>query len=107
MDSTKEEDVASSKPFEGEFLKAFMMIQTMVEEFYQDWNKGEKGFPSHIEGKREGGGEGPPKTPPSSRSFLVGSLPSFEKKKKFDGKIDFNMPWLKLDIKFELPIYNG
>ena len=32
-------------------------------------------------------------------------MPSpFEKQK---AKIDFNVPQLKLDIKFELPIYNG
>ena len=36
---------------------------------------------------------------------LDGSLHSpFEKQK---GKIDFNVPQLKLDIKFELPMYNG
>ena len=42
------------------------------------------------------------------RTLFDGSLHSqFEKKKKFDKKIDFNMPQLKLNIKFELPIYNG
>ena len=108
MVSPKGEDVASSIPYEGENLKAFMRMQTMVEELYQDQKKGEQGGPYHTEGKREGGGEDPPKTPLSSPSFLNGSLHSpFEKQRKFDEKIDFNMPQLKLDIKFELPIYNG
>ena len=83
-------------------------MQTMVEDIYQDQKKGEQGGPYHTEGKREGGGEDPPKTPLSSPSFLDGYLPSpFETQKKFDGKFDFTMPQLKLDIKFKLPIYNG
>ena len=82
-------------------------MQALVEELYQDQKRGEQGGPSHVEGKK-GGGEEPPKTPPSSPSYLDGSLHSpFEKQKKFDGKIDLNMPQLNLDIKFELPIYNG
>ena len=53
----------------------------MVNELYQDWKKGEQGGPSHAEGKK-GGGEEPPKTPPSSLSYLDGSLHSlFEKQK--------------------------
>ena len=51
----------------------------------------EQGGPSHTEGKKEGGGEDPPKTPPSWPYYLDGSLPSpFEKKKKFDENFDFN-----------------
>ena len=52
MDSPKGEDATSSIPSEGEFLKAFMMMQTMVEDIYQDQKKGEQGGPSHLEGKR-------------------------------------------------------
>ena len=64
-----------------------------------------QGGPSHVEGKKEGGGEEPPKTPPYYPSYLDSSLHSpFEKKKE---KNDFNVPQLKLDIKFELPMYNG
>ena len=71
----------------------------MVEELYQDQNKFEQGGPSHTEGKREGGGEDPPKTPLSSSTYLDGSLPSpFENQKKLDGKINFNVPQLKIDI---------
>ena len=94
-----------SIPSEGDFLKAFMRMQTMVKELYQDRKKGERGSPSHVEVKKEGGGEEPSKTPPSSSSYLDGSMPfSFEKQKT---KIDFNVPQLKLDINFQLAMYNG
>ena len=54
-----------------------------------------------MEGKKEGGGEEPPKC----TIFSVVSLHSpFEMEK---GKNDLNVPQLKLDIKFELPMYNG
>ena len=36
MTSLKGEEAASSIPSEGEFLKAFMRMQTMVEDLYQD-----------------------------------------------------------------------
>ena len=51
MDSPKGEDGVSSIPYEGEFLKAFMRMQPMVEELYQDRQKGEQGVPYHTEGK--------------------------------------------------------
>jgi hypothetical protein len=82
-----------------------MRMQTIVEELYQDRKKGEQGGPSHTEGKKEEGGEEPPRTPPTSPSFLDVSTPSpFEKQKT---KVDPNMHHLKLNIKFELPMYNG
>ena len=108
MDSPKGEAATFSIPSKGEFLKAFMRMQTMADEIYQDRKRGEQGGPSHVEGKKEGGDEEYPKTPPPSPSYLDGSLHSpFEKKRKLDGKNDFNVPQLKLDVKFELPIYNG
>jgi hypothetical protein len=53
MSSPKGEEAASSIPSEGEFLKAFMRMQTMVEELYQDRKKGEQGGPSHTEDKKK------------------------------------------------------
>ena len=35
MSSTKGEATTSSIPYEGEFMKAFMRMKTMVEELYQ------------------------------------------------------------------------
>ena len=80
MSSPKGEEAASSIPSEGEFLKSFMRMQTMVQELYQDRKKGEQGGPSHTEDKKKGGDEDPPKTPPTSPSLFDGSIPSpFEK----------------------------
>ena len=104
MASHKGEEANSSIPYEGQFLKSFMRMQTIVEDIYQYQKKGEQGGPSHVEGKK-GGGEEPPKIPASFPSYLDGSLHSpFENKK---GTIDFNVPQLNVDIKFELPMYNG
>ena len=50
MYSPKGEEVSYSIPSEGEFLKAFMRMQTMVEELYQDRKRGEQGGPSHVQG---------------------------------------------------------
>ena len=72
MVSPKGEDGASSIPYEGEFLKDYMRMQTMVEDLYQDQKKGKKGGPSNIEGKGEGDGKDPYKSPPSLPYFLDG-----------------------------------
>ena len=82
MSSAKGEEATSYIPSKGEFLKAFMGMKTMVEELHQEWKKGEQRGPSHVEGKKEGGGEETPKTPTSSSSYLDIYMPSpFENKK--------------------------
>ena len=50
MSSLKGEEATFYIPSEGDFLKSFMRMLTMVEELYQDWKKGEQGGPSHTEG---------------------------------------------------------
>jgi hypothetical protein len=110
MASQTGEEKVSSIPSEGDFLQAFMRMQVMVEELYQDRKKGEQGSSSQVKGKEEGVGKDPPKTPPSpsTPSELDGSFHySDDKKKKTNEKIEVNMPQLKLDIKFDLPVYNG
>ena len=87
MASPNGEEATSSIPLEGYFLKDFMRMKTMVEEIYQDQNKGEQGGPSHVEGKKEWDSEEPCKTPPSSLSYPDGSIPS-----PFQGK--FKDPYL-------------
>jgi hypothetical protein len=47
----------------------------------------------------------PPSTPPSSPSSSSSSSKSNEKKNVHKNKHE--MPLLKLDVKFELPIYDG
>ena len=53
MSSPKGEETTSSIPSEGEFLKAFMRMQAMVEELYQDRKKAEQEVPSHVEDKKD------------------------------------------------------
>ena len=107
MSSPKGEEAASSIPFEGDFLKTFMRMQMMVEELYQDRKRSETGGPSHVEGKKEVGGEEPPKSPPSSPTYVDGSFSLHSPFGKQKGKIDLNVPQLKPDIKFELRMNNG
>ena len=52
MASPKGEEATSSIPYEGEFLKAFMRMQTMKEDIYQDRKRGEQGGPYHAKVKK-------------------------------------------------------
>ena len=107
MSSWKGEETTSPIPSEGEFLKSFMRMQAMVEELYQDRKKGEQGGQSHAECKMEVGGKEPPKSTQYSLTYVDGSSLYILCLKRKKGKFDLNVPQLKLDIKFELPIYNG
>ena len=53
-------------------MKDFMRMQIMLENLYEDRNIGEQGGPSYVEGKKEGGGEEPPKSPPYSPTYVDG-----------------------------------
>ena len=89
---------------ESQFMDSFMAMRAMVEEMYREFKKGRGESPSasetgkgveepllvaHLEGKGKGE-EPPPSTPPSS--------PKNKKKKT---------SLIKLDVKFDLPIYVG
>ena len=52
-----------------------------------------------------GNGDTPPPSPPSSTSSTISQPPPNSPKEH--GKIPPQTPLLKLDIKFELPMYNG
>jgi hypothetical protein len=54
-----------------------------------------------------GNGASPPPSPPSSSSSSSTSSRPLPNSPKGHGKIPSQIPSLKLDIKFELPIYNG
>ena len=58
------------------------------------------------EGKGEGGDGDPPKPPPYPPS-TYGSSFSHDEKKKQPTQFDPNAPLLKLDVKFELPMYSN
>jgi hypothetical protein len=77
-------------------------------------SQGEGSNPSRHKGSsgdktpdRNGGnGASPPPSPPSSSSSSTSSRP-LPNSPKGHGKTTSQIPSLKLDIKFELPIYNG
>jgi hypothetical protein len=72
---------------------------------YHERKKPEEGGPSvKVEG--EGGGGDPPKTPPSPSSSSSSSSGS-SSFKKHSKKTSSNLPLLKLDVKFDFPIYDG
>jgi hypothetical protein len=98
------------------FRKAFMDMTEMVKVLFEERNaifQGERSNPSKGKGdsgdknpKGNGGnGDTPPPSPPSSTSSTI-SQPT-PNSPKGHGKIPPQTPLLKLDIKFELPLYNG
>jgi hypothetical protein len=104
-------------PSEDEdFRKAFMDMTEMVKILFEERNarlQGESSNPSKDKGdsgdktpKGNGGnGDTPPPSPPSSTSSTISQPPP--NSPKGHGKIPPQIPLLKLDIKFELPMYNG
>ena len=105
---------------ERAFRKTFFDMIEMVKVLYEERNlrmQGESYRPPRIEGYPGGGGHGdgnkPPSTPPSSSppsspssssSSTTTTLPSVH---THTSKGASKSPLLKLDVKFELPMYNG
>ena len=77
----------------------------MVKELYQDQKRSEQGGPSHDEGKKKEVVRNLLKFHPLLRLILMVLCLLHLKNKKT--KDNFNVPQLNLDIKFELPMYNG
>jgi hypothetical protein len=109
------------KPFsfsdqDEDLRKAFMDMREMMKVLMEERNarlQGENSNPSKDKGdsgdktpKGNGGnGDTPPPSPPSSTSSTISQPP--HNSPKGHGKIPPQIPLLKLDIKFELPMYNG
>ena len=103
-----------------EFKKAFYDLKMMVEELYRDCMEkkmiGSSGKDYKEKGKGIGGGDnphgwdgdGPPESPsfPSSSSSHNSSSSS-KPSQKPSLPLALTSPLLKLDVKFDLPIYNG
>ena len=99
---------------ESQFMEGFKALQAMVEEMYLEFRKARGESPStpkpdkeaekpFLVASLEGKGKGemsPPPTPPSSPSSSSSHKTSTEKKKKKTFLI-------KLDVKFDLLIYDG
>ena len=97
----------TSLRLESQFLDSFMTIRAMVEEMYREFKKNkDEGTSSPKDQEDKGKGEMlPPTSPPSSPSSSSSSSSShksspYKKKKKKSSLI-------KLDVKFDLSIYDG
>jgi hypothetical protein len=94
------------------FRKTFHAMSEMVKVLYEDyleWKQPVLGNSSKGKSEEEKDHPqippSPPSTPPSSPSSSSSSSKSNEKKNVHKNKHE--MPLLKLDVKFELPIYDG
>jgi hypothetical protein len=97
---------------EKEFRKTFFAMSEMVQVLYEDYLERKRPvLGNSSKGKSEEEEDqpqippSPPSTPPSSPSSSSSSSKSSEKKNVHKNKNE--MPLLKLDVKFELPIYDG
>jgi hypothetical protein len=105
-------------PTEDEDLrKDFMEMREMMKLLMEERNtrlQGEGSNPSKHKGDsgdktpngNGGNGASPPPSPPPSSSSSTSSIP-LPNSPKGHGKTPSQIPLLKLDIKFELPMYNG
>ena len=87
-----------------------MEMKSMVEEMYEDWKKVPQIVESlvRVEGERVGGVPPEPLSSPSSSSYS--SEHSSHRKRHFKKSSHSHardFPLLKLDIKFDFPIYDG
>ena len=109
--------MAGEVPLESksQFMDSFMAMRAMVEEMYREFKKGRgeststpkqgKGaeeplLVAHPEGKGNEENPSPPSPPLSPSSSSSSHKESPEKKKK-----KFSL--IKLDVKFDLPVYDG
>jgi hypothetical protein len=97
---------------EKDFRKTFFAMSEMVQVLYEDYLERKRPvLGNSSKGKSEEEEDqpqippSPPSTPPSSPSSSSSSSKSSEKKNVHKNKHE--MPLLKLDVKFELPIYDG
>jgi hypothetical protein len=103
----EEEHVGREKPVisETEFLEAFISMKSMMElllEERAERKRKEGEGSSRDEEKQKGKGVGGDGDPPETNPFS-----SFYNASHNPHNANANMPLLKLDVKFELPMYNG
>jgi hypothetical protein len=109
------ENMASEEGFsqdEKEFRKNFLAMSEMVKVLYEDYLERKRSvLGKYSKGKSEEEEDPPqiPPSPPSSPPSSPSSSSSSSKSnaKKHVHKHNKEMPLLKLDVKFELPIYDG
>ena len=91
---------------ESQFLDSCMMIHAMVGEMYHEFKKNKyEVTSSHQDQENKGKGEIlPPPSPPSSPSSSSSSS-SYKTSSSIKKKNKSSL--IKLDVKFDLPIYDG
>jgi hypothetical protein len=96
---------------EIEFQKSFFPMSEMVKVLYDDYLERKRPILGESSKSKSEEGEDPPKPPPSPPSSpSTSSSPSTRSKstaRKHSHKHKHDMPLLKLDVKFELPMYDG
>jgi hypothetical protein len=96
---------------EIEFQKTFFAMSEMVKVLYDDYLERKRSILGESSKAKSEEGEDPPKPPPSPPSSQSTSSSSSTSSKsttrKYSHKHKHDMPLLKLDVKFELPMYDG
>jgi hypothetical protein len=94
-----------------EFQRTFFAMSEMVKVLYDDYLEKKKPILGKSSKAKSEEGEDPRKTPPSPPSAPSTSSSSITSSKstarKHSHKHKHDMPLLKLDVKFELPMYDG
>jgi hypothetical protein len=94
---------------EIDFQKTFFAMSEMVKVIYDDYLERKRLIPGEYSKEKGEEGEDCPKLPPSPPSYPSTSSSSSTSSKstarKYSHKHD--MPLLNLDVKFELPMYDG
>ena len=95
---------------EIEFQKTFLAMSKMMKVLYEDYLQRKRSILGEPSKAKSEEGEDPPKTPPSPPSYPSTSSSSSSSKsttRKHSHKHKNDMPLLKLDVNFELPMYDG
>ena len=102
-------EATEKKPMdENQIRQMFLNMQKMLAELYEDKKTRDAASSSKASKKDKGKGKAdkspsPPSSPSSSSSSSSSSTSSSESEKEKKPK----SPLLKLDVKFELPVYDG
>jgi hypothetical protein len=97
---------------EIEFQKTLFTMSEMVNILYEDYLEQKRPFQGEYSKQdKSEEAEDPPKPPPSPPSFPSSSSSSSTSAtsttRKHSHKHKHDMPLLKIDVKFELPMYDG
>ena len=105
--SETREDGGTPSISKKDFFEAFMTMKSMVEELYTERRERTKGasLVKTEEGEGAGGGGDPPDSSNPTDSPLSPHNSSDDHKEKNTNS--FRKPLLKLDVKFDLPMFNG